>query len=103
MEDFTTALLCIEWYTYRWIIEKVFRILKKEGFSIEASKLSQGKVIRKLTLIMLETIVKLFIMQIAYNTEKEINLRSCFSEQEIECLEIQIQQIEGKIEKLKPI
>lgn len=101
VEDFATALLCIEWYTCRWIIEEVFRILKKEGFNIEASELSQGKAIRKLCLMMLETIIKLFIMQIAYATEEETDPRSCFSEQEIECLEIQIKQLEGKTEKLK--
>jgi hypothetical protein len=43
VEDFPTALLCIEWYTCRWIIEEVFRILKKEGFNIDASELTQGK------------------------------------------------------------
>ncbi|WP_309608788.1 IS4 family transposase [Flavobacterium sp.] len=101
VEDLATALLCIEWYTCRWIIEEVFRILKKEGFNIEASELSKGKAIRKLTLMMLETIIKLFIMQIAYDTQEEINPRSCFSQQEIECLEIQIQQLEGKTQKLK--
>lgn len=101
VEDFETALLCIQWYTCRWIIEEVFRILKKEGFNIEASELSQGKAIRKLCLMMLETIIKLFIMQIAYDSEEETDPRSCFSEQELECLEIQIQQLEGKTEKLK--
>ncbi|GAA3627279.1 hypothetical protein GCM10022397_10970 [Flavivirga jejuensis] len=50
---------------------------------------------------MLETIVKLFIMQIAYNTEEETNPRSCFSEEEIKCLEHQIERLEGKTEKLK--
>lgn len=34
VEDLQAALLCIEWYTCRWIIEEVFRILKKEGFDI---------------------------------------------------------------------
>jgi hypothetical protein len=101
VEDLQTALLCIQWYTYRWTIEEVFRILKKEGFNIEASELSQGKAVRKLCLMMLETIIKLFIMQIAYDTEEEIEPRSCFSEEELECLELQIMQLEGKTEKLK--
>lgn len=101
VEDLETALLCIEWYTCRWIIEEVFRILKKGGFDIEASELTRGRAIRKLCLMMLETIVKLFIMQIAYATEEETNPRSCFSEHEIECLEYQIEQLEGKTEKLK--
>ena len=99
VEDFATALLCIEWYTCRWIIEEVFRILKKEGFNIEASELSQGKAIRKLCLMMLETIIKLFIMQIAYDREEEIEPRSCFTQEEIDCLEIQIKQ--GKRIKFK--
>ncbi|WP_335967351.1 IS4 family transposase, partial [Galbibacter sp. PAP.153] len=101
VENLETALLCIEWYTCRWIIEEVFRILKKGGFNIEASELTRGKAIRKLCLMMLETIVKLFIMQVAYATEEATNPRSCFSEQEIECLEYQIVQLEGKTQKLK--
>jgi hypothetical protein len=101
VEDFETALLCIEWYTCRWIIEEVFRILKREGFNIEASELSQGKAIRKLCLMMLETIIKLFIMQIAYDITEETEPRSCFNEVEIECLEMQIGQLEGRTEKLK--
>jgi hypothetical protein len=101
VEDFETALLCIEWYTCRWIIEEVFRILKREGFNIEASELSQGKAIRKLCLMMLETIIKLFIMQIAYDITEETEPRSCFNEEEIECLEMQIRQLEGRTEKLK--
>lgn len=101
IESLETALLCIEWYTCRWIIEEVFRILKKEGFNIEASELTRGRAIRKLCLMMLETIIKLFIMQVAYNTEEETDPRSCFSEQEIECLESQIGSLEGKTEKLK--
>jgi hypothetical protein len=79
VEDLPTALLCIEWYTCRWVIEEVFRMLKKEGFNMEASELSQGKAIRKLCLMMLETIVKLFIMQIAWATPEESPPQSCFS------------------------
>lgn len=100
--DLDTALKCIEWYTCRWIIEEVFRILKKEGFNIEASELGSAKSIRKLSLMMMETIVKLFLMQIAYNIpEQEIEAASCFSEQELECLEYQMIKLEGKTEKLK--
>jgi hypothetical protein len=102
VESLAEALLCIQWYTCRWIIEEVFRILKKEGFDIEASELSQGKAIRKLCLLMLETIIKLFIMQIAYAMpQEEVSPRNCFSEQEIECMEHLMEQLEGRTEKLK--
>lgn len=102
MESLDAALLCIERYSCRWIIEEGFRILKKEGFNIEASELSHGKAIRKLCLLMLETIIKLFLMQIAYAMpEEEVNLQSCFSEQQIACMEQQVTQLEGKTQKLK--
>lgn len=102
IENLETALNCITWYTCRWVIEEVFRILKKEGFNIEASELTYAKSIRKLSLMMMETIVKLFLMQIAYNCpEQEIESSSCFSEEEIKCLEYQIITLEGKTEKLK--
>lgn len=102
VEDFETALLCIEWYSCRWMIEEVFRILKKEGFNIEASELAYGKGVRKLCLLMLETIIKLFVMQIAYAMPEEaIDPKSCFSEQELECMEHQMGQLEGRTEKLK--
>lgn len=101
VDSLDTALLCIEWYTCRWIIEEVFRILKKEGFDIEASELGQGKSIRKLCLMMMETIVKLFIMQIAYSSEEEIPPSSCFSTEETECMELQAIHLQGNTEKLK--
>jgi hypothetical protein len=102
VENLETALNCITWYTCRWIIEEVFRILKKEGFNIEASELTYAKSIRKLSLLMMETIVKLFLMQIAYNCpEEEIESSCCFSEDELKCLEYQIVSLEGKTQKLK--
>ena len=50
---------------------------------------------------MMETIIKLFIMQIAYSTDEGIPPASCFSAEEIECMEIQIPHLEGNTEKLK--
>jgi hypothetical protein len=102
VESLDMALRCIEWYTCRWIIEEVFRMLKKEGFNIEGSELAQGKSIRKLCLLMLETIIKLFLMQMAYSMEEEqVPPQSCFSEPEIECMEQQMEQLEGRTAKLK--
>ena len=41
-------------------------------------------------------------MQIVYAVpEEEISPYSCFSTQEIECMEQQMEQLEGRMEKLK--
>jgi len=41
--------------------------LKKEGFNIEASELESGRALRKLMAMVLDTIIKLIQMHIAYN------------------------------------
>jgi len=96
------AKLCIEWYSWRWTIEEVFRILKKEGYNIEASELEHPLSVRKMSLMILETVIKLFLMRLAYaEPEIDIEAGSCFTEDEQEFLEHQITKLEGKTEKQK--
>ena len=88
----------IEWYTWRWLIEEMFRMLKKEGYNVEASELERGWAIRKLTIMMLDTIIKLMQMHIAYNTpEGECpETDTIFTRQEQQCLAANNQMLEGK-------
>ncbi|MCO6499835.1 MAG: IS4 family transposase [Vicingus serpentipes] len=97
------ALNIIEWYSWRWMVEEVFRILKKEGYNIEASELESAKSIRKLCVLMLTTITRLFQMRFSYSIPEGETLESlmCFNEKEQECLEQQCVLLEGKTEKLK--
>jgi hypothetical protein len=102
VETFEDACQVIEWYSYRWVIEEVFKVLKKECFDIESSELESGWAIRKLALMMLDTIIKLFQMTIAYNIpEGEApDAETMFDEKEIECLEKINQKVQGKTKKL---
>jgi Transposase DNA-binding len=96
------ARICIEWYSWRWMVEEVFKILKKEGFDIEASELESAAAIRKLSLMIMEVVIKLFLMRLAYaEPELEISAESCFSASEQEFMEHQINRLEGKTEKQK--
>jgi len=97
------ALCLIEWYSWRWKIEEIFRILKQEGYNIEASELESPKAIRKLCLLMLTSIIKLFQMHYCYNIPEgeTLDAMMCFNEKEQECLEEQSAKLEGKTEKLK--
>ncbi|HLR25735.1 MAG TPA: IS4 family transposase [Fodinibius sp.] len=58
---------CIQWYSWRPAIEEVFKVLKKEGYNIEASELEYARSIRKLCLMIMETVIKLFLMRPARN------------------------------------
>lgn len=102
VENVEIAKMCIEWYSWRWTIEEVFKILKKEGYNIEASELEYASSVRKMCLMIMEVIIKLFLMRLAY-AEPEVGLSAdtCFTEQEQEFLEHQIARLEGKTEKQK--
>jgi len=96
------AKMCIEWYSWRWTIEEVFKILKKEGYNIEASELEYASSVRKMCLMIMEVIIKLFLMRLAYEEpELELSADSCFTAQQQEFLEYQISRLEGKTEKQK--
>lgn len=97
------ALMIIQWYSWRWMIEEVFRILKKEGFDVEASELECGTSIKKLCLLTLDAIIKIFQMRIAYemDEEDEIPAQLCFDKTELKCLQMQSKRLEGKTVKQK--
>jgi hypothetical protein len=96
------AKMCIEWYSWRWTIEEVFKILKKEGYNVEASELEYASSVRKMCLMIMEVIIKLFLMRFAYaEPEVELSAGTCFTEEEQVFLEHQITQLEGKTEKQK--
>jgi hypothetical protein len=96
------ARMCIEWYSWRWTIEEVFKILKKEGFDIESSELEYASSIRKLSLMIMEVVIKLFLMRLAYaEPEVELHADTCFNEDEQEFMEQQITKLEGKTQKQK--
>lgn len=102
VENIETARMCIEWYSWRWMVEEVFKILKKEGYNIEASELEYASSVRKMCLMIMEVAIKLFLMRLSY-AEPEVNLKAeiCFNEEEQQFLEHQITQWEGKTQKQK--
>lgn len=102
VESVEMAQLCIEWYSWRWMVEEVFKILKKEGYDIEASELTAAGAVRKLSLLIMEVCIKLFLMRLAYaEPEVELAATACFSEEEQQFLDHQITVLEGKTEKQK--
>ena len=104
VEDFAGCSCVLEWYTWRWQIEELFRTLKKEGYNIEGSELENPWAIRKLAIMMMDIIIKLMQMRIAYN-EPEMHQSSpaevIFNKEEQQCLKEINRKLEGKTQKLK--
>ena len=100
--DFESSCQIILWYGCRWLIEQVFRLLKKQGFDIESSELEEGWAIRKLCVLMLSSILKIIQMKLAYDSEEEgQNIEEVFTQPEQECLNELNRKLEGKTDKLK--
>jgi transposase-like protein len=103
ISSFDDCVCAIEWYTWRWQIEEVFRTLKKERYDIESSELECGWAIRKLAIIMMDVIVKLMQMRIAYSYPEgeSPSTDTVFNEAEQQCLKELTKKMEGKTMKLQ--
>ena len=86
VNSFESALRILKIYQQRWYIEQVFRLLKKRGFKIEESELSSGWSIRKLTVLLLNNILRIMQLLMAYENEEAQALTEVFNNEEIKCL-----------------
>jgi hypothetical protein len=97
---FEDACLIVEWYSCRWLIEQIFRLLKHKGFNIEASELEQGWAIRKLCVLTLSSILKIIQMRLAYEEEGDgQHIDEVFTKTEQECLNDLNRKLSGKTKK----
>jgi hypothetical protein len=97
---FEDAMSIIECYRKRWYIEQMFRLLKNQGFRIEASELESGWAIRKLVVLALNATLRIAQLMHASDDENAQPIDEVFTHQEQQCL-IQInKEQEGKTSKL---
>ena len=100
--NFEDALQIVEWYSARWYIEQIFRILKKQGFGIEETEIETGWAIRKLVLMQMPTLIKILQMNIAYaDPEGGQPIEEVFDEQQIGVLKILNKTLQGSTYKLQ--
>jgi hypothetical protein len=101
VESFEQALEIINLYKQRWYIEQLFRLLKKQGFKIEDSQLEKGWAIRKLTVLLLNNVLRIMQLLLAYDNEGSQNIGEVFSKDEIECLKELKRKLEQKQTQVK--
>ena len=102
VKSFGDAYKIIEWYSQRWMIEQVHRLLKSKGFQIEDSELESGWAIRKLCILMLSALIRIFQMNLAYSEpEGGQPIEDVFSKEEIKCLKYLNEKLQGVTSKLQ--
>ncbi len=95
------AIRIINNYRQRWYTEQLFRLLKKKGFKIESSELESGWAIRKLTVMILNSALRVMQLLLAYNNEESQPIEQVFDEGEIKCLQQINNTLQGDTEKSK--
>lgn len=98
---FEQAVNIVKKYRLRWYIEQLFRLLKKKGFKIESSELETGWAIRKLTIMILTSALRVMQLLLAYNKEDSQPIEQVFNQKEINCLKAINETLQGETEKSK--
>jgi hypothetical protein len=101
VNNYDQALGIIGKYRMRWYIEQLFRLLKKKGFKIEESELSTGWAIRKLTVMLLNTVLRIMQLLLAYGNEQSQPIEEVFVKEEIKFLMVLNQKLQGVNKKTK--
>jgi hypothetical protein len=101
VRTFEEAVNLVKKYRLRWYIEQLFRLLKKKGFKIESSELETGWAIRKLTVMILSSALRVMQLLLAYNKEDSQPIEQVFNQKEINCLKAINETLHGETEKSK--
>jgi hypothetical protein len=91
----------VYYYTLRWLIEDLFRTLKREGLNYESSELESGKALRKLLVLSLMAAVQILQLRQARDGTTLQVPSLVFSDDQLACLEDILPRFEGKTEKQK--
>lgn len=96
--NMASAQEIILWYTKRWNIEQVFRLLKKQGLDITESLAHKYETLSRLAVVRLVAAVRVLQMVTARDNPDNTPASIAFSEHEIKILEALNPTLEGKIE-----
>jgi len=95
------ALQIVGWYSQRWYIEQLFRLLKRKGFQLERSELESGWAIRKLTIMAMQSALTILQLKFALQQREQMPAKQRFSSGQIKCLRLLNKKYQGKTEKQK--
>jgi hypothetical protein len=101
LESYDDAVTIVKKYQLRWYIEQLHRLIKKKGFGIESSEMETGWAIRKLTVMILNSSLRVMQLLLAFDNKESQPIEQVFEPQEIKCLEKLNTKLQGTTEKQK--
>lgn len=102
IDSVADAIQIVKWYSQRWYIETMFRVMKTEGLGLEQSELEDGASLRRLALLSLLPAIDIMQLWLAQKQPVQSTELPCkYDEDQIKCLEQLNQRLQGQTEKLK--
>ncbi len=96
-----SAIQILIWYTWRWIIEQIFRTLKNKGLKIEDSQIEDPKKLKVLAVLCVATAIKIMALVESRDGKNNRSASDLFTNDELNLLLLICKKLEGKTEKQK--
>ena len=101
IENVEQARQIVHYYTLRWIIEQLFRTIKKQGFNIEATELETFDAILRQTSMVLHAACRVLQLTYARNRTDSQPIEEVFDPPERYVLQQVNERLQGNTEKQK--
>lgn len=101
VQNVEQAMTIIKWYRWRWVIEQVFRTLKTKGLNIEKSEVETYEALVNLVTLALLAAVQVLQLVRAREGQTQQKAETVFSKEELDCLRLLNQKLEGNTTKTK--
>lgn len=98
VESLEQALQILEWYKFRWRIERLFAQLKKTGLDLESTQLESGEAIQRLTVLALSVAVAT-LQLVEGRDEPQWPASTTFTDEQQQYLQDIAPTVEGKTKK----
>ena len=95
------AVQIIEWYRKRWLVEQVFRALKRKGLDIESSQITEEASLKKLAVLALSAAIKIMQLVLARGGGTKQKASDLFSFEQLKLMKIMVKKSEGKTQLQK--
>lgn len=99
LDHVESVLMVIRWYQLRWLIEELFRVLKRQGLNIEACQLEDGQGLRKNCLMALAAALPILQLTLERDGAYGVPATTVFTESELAYQDELAPTLEGKTVK----